>query len=213
MFKFLIFGFVALQHVYAFDEGFYKALSHKEFPWMNKQIQEDFSYFETSKITQQGIDEAYRRACDQIFSHPANHITMRFRTINGKIYLYTKDKNNDPGTFYFLGKNWEHVVGYLSHLSRRGDLPDVDFIYVNADGVPESYHNQVFLWNPIKEANPPAPILARAKPRENGKGIIAVPDTDILWSASGHIFSMVAAAPASPWATKKKYGSLERFNI
>lgn len=139
--------------------------------WMIKQIEKDLKAFEVNGIHEKDLDKA-------MLSFANNHLTLRCKLINHKVFFYNHDKvfpvlSNEPDYNHIRFKTIQYLLKFLTICS---DLPDVDFILSLEDGLTEQTA---------------APVMAFGK-NKCVDSLVAFPDFEILHGYK-HIIKEVEA--------------------
>lgn len=159
----------------------------RPFPlWMKKRIEGELSPFNEQKITRRALDATY------------DHLTRvypftRYRFIGQHIYRLGPDPYG-MDQFY-------RTLGRLAEYPGIPDLPYVDFIVNQSDGIPIEYDPPNF-WitpNPADQA----PIFAYAR-RNDAPYVISMPDRFTIPTWFKVVEEVLANSSAIPWKKKIK---------
>lgn len=130
--------------------------------WMLSQI--DYDLKDLDKITLAKVDRTYETIYKNVPNQKKSFI--RYRIIDNKLYrYYPKDveiTKREP--------SFEKAIKSLTKLTK---LSDVDFIYSDMDGTPETYTPKDFYIT--NDKNDQAPVLSRAKVAE-APYVVLIPD-------------------------------------
>jgi hypothetical protein len=134
--------------------------------WVCDEINTKFRKFEERGITQNCLNETFKKILETPGSPPIN----RYRIIHGLLF---RKSNKEAGRL----SNFEHALAELHSIH---PLPDLDFFVCLQDGLPESYNPKNF-WITADSKNQ-SPILAGAT-LKSAEFVILIPDvlTFDLW--------------------------------
>jgi hypothetical protein len=155
--------------------------------WMVRRVQEELAPFSTKKISQ----EALAKTLEQVV--PVGPYA-RYRIVDGKIYRW-------GGAGPFGLDAFFRTLGRLSDYPGVPDLPNVDFILGQKDGVPLNFDPPNYWITP--DFDDQAPILAFAR-AEDAPYVVCVPDAFTIaeWSLLSR--EIVAHNRLNPWKRKKE---------
>lgn len=161
--------------------------------WMFDRINQELLPFREKKISQEALDKTFAQIL------PIIRIDARYRFIKGEIYRLGSDPYGF-GDYYFRGlAAFANVVGVP-------DLPSVDFIFHQGDGIPIAppfFHPSDF-WV-MEDFQDQAPILCYARGKE-AKYLVSVPDRFTIpgptWPRL--IPAILQGSQAIPWDNKIK---------
>jgi hypothetical protein len=143
---------------------FYSKLKSSSPKWMDDQIKEDFKDFYKNSITMYSIDRTFEKINKSAPSQKKAFI--RYRIIDNKLYRYFP-KNSE------LTKKEPSFEKAVKTLCKLVKLPDLDFIYSDMDGTPESYMKKDFYI--VENQKNQSPIFSRCKVLNN-PFIVLIPD-------------------------------------
>ncbi len=183
-----------------FDEIHFTDLLLRAPPqWMQEQLTKDFAPFLQEGISLKGVDEIYCRAREEAFYFRTSEDNLlRFRTIQGKVYAYTRFRGYD--------EVYQQYGRALAQLSLHDALPNVDIVIFSADSIMHPYMFRSFFWltpADAKKHRGPAPILAKDKGGGHfGDGVVLIPDGSSLEQANNLINEMRVTSEKLHWGIK-----------
>ncbi|MCH9614099.1 MAG: hypothetical protein SP1CHLAM54_11110 [Chlamydiia bacterium] len=158
--------------------------------WMNQRISKELRFFKEQGITQEALDTTYNqvKACDHISDE-----YLRVRAFDYKVYYKGSDK--------FGIRRLMRTLARLADYPGIPDLPPLDAIFCEADGIPLSDDPHEY-WI-TKDQKKQAPIFAFAAHMDS-KYVITMVDrfTMYEWYSLGP--QILGASAANPWDSKKK---------
>ena len=149
--------------------------------WMTNQIEKDLSSFEERGIYEEDLDKAME-------SFKNNHLTLRCKIINRKIFIYNHDKVfpvlfGEPDYNHIRLKAIQYILKFFANYS---DLPNVDFIVSLEDGL--SLPTQ-------------APVMAFGK-NKRVHSLVAFPDFEAIHGYKSLIKEVTKASNDHPFNNK-----------
>lgn len=167
--------------------------------WMKEQVIRDFKPFYKDGFTLEGVSEIYSRSANQCHYYDVGgHNMLRFRTIKGKVFVYSRFRAHD-GHSQEYGRT-------LAQLSELNLLPDVDFVICGWDTVHVPLAQRCFFWlspEDSKSERGPAPLFAKDKADEYlGTGVVLIPDPASLEKVSDLINELNMTSASIPWGKK-----------
>jgi hypothetical protein len=166
------------------NEAFQKKLQQTPPEWCYKQIQEDLHPFEDLKISANRVDLTYQKICQTLGNKiDSEYPIYHFRILDNKLYKYVGDDTSFSDTDTRTEKAIKTLLVYAK-------VPDMDFIFCGADGIPEHYVPDFFYCTDDPQNQ--APIFAHAKRSlVASQYIVLVPDhlclSDLWFNASQEI--------------------------
>ncbi|HSX10737.1 MAG TPA: glycosyl transferase family 90 [Chlamydiales bacterium] len=158
--------------------------------WMAKQLDADFK--DALPITAERVEKAH----EVIFSKvPEPIFCYHYRIIDNQLYKYIPPGTTSSSRDSYFEKAFKTL---LSHIR----VPNVDFILIPMDGIPESFMEPNFYL--LDDPRDQVPILGQAKLKEPlTRSVVLIPDqlslSDSWYNSSAEILSI---NDAIPWSEK-----------
>lgn len=158
--------------------------------WMAHQIEGDFK--ETLPITAEAIEKAYQTIFARV---PKPIYCYHYRILDNQLYKYIPTQTTHSPRDTLFEKAFKTL---LSHIR----VPDLDFILIPMDGIPEAFMDPHFylMDNPREQV----PILGQAKLKEPlTRSIILIPDQISLSDSWPNTIAEILSINGSiPWSEK-----------
>ncbi len=172
-------------------EKFLKKMGSPVSKWMTEQLEGDFH--STFPITAEKVAKAYHTIIQRI-QDPS--LCSHYRVIDNQLYKYTFQKHHAASRDTGLEKAFKTLLCQVK-------VPDIDFIVVPMDGIPETHLAPDFylMQNPLEQV----PILGQAKLREPlTQFVVLIPDQISLSESWYNISKEVESInDLIPWKEKK----------
>lgn len=131
--------------------------------WMRMQIERDFR--DVSSVLESSISRTYETICKRV---PRKSAFYRYRILNCELYTYVREGERCATKDTRFEKALKTLLSYEQ-------IPNIDFIYCQMDGLPEDYVPADFFL--MDDPKTQAPILAQAKLKEPlTRYIVLIPD-------------------------------------
>ena len=153
--------------------------------WMLRGIRKELAPFYSKKITQEALHETFQQV------HPLSY--TRYRIFHNKIYR--------SGPDLFGLDSYFRTLGRLADYPGVPDLPDIDFILGQRDGVPMNYDPPDYWITP--DFQDQAPIFAFAR-SESAPYVVCVPDAFTIAEWKKLSQEILANNSLYPWSAKEK---------
>ncbi len=157
-------------------------LAEKPKDWVMQQIKDDISHISTLPITEEALDETYKKL------NRNDNMYIRVKIINNKVYTYAKAKISD------LNSRKVYMLKVLDLITQNVTLPDVDVIIYTGDIVVTDIS-----WSK-------APILTFAVNKDHRDNRIMIPDSLTLHNWPEIYYSILELNKEIPWDKKINKG-------
>lgn len=159
--------------------------------WMTRQIESDFK--EGLSVTVEAVEKAYETILGRV---PERIYCYHYRIIDNQLYKHIPPNTSCSPRDTYFEKAFKTL---LSHI----EIPDVDFIVIPMDGIPEAFMSPNFYL--MDDPREQVPILGQAKLKEPlTRSIVLIPDqlslSESWYDISAEILSINDTVP---WSEKK----------
>lgn len=159
--------------------------------WMTRQLESDFK--ETLPITSDRVQKVYETIAKKV---PSSDSSCHYRIIDNQLYKYSERAG------YLASRDTLNEKALKTLLSQIR-VPDVDFILVPMDGIPEKHMPPDFYL--MADAQEQVPILGNAKLKEpKTRSVVLIPNLVVLSESWYNMANeMLSINGQIPWEEKK----------
>ena len=172
-------------------EKFLARISSQVPDWMMRQLESDFK--ETLPITSDRVQKVYETIARRV---PSSDCCCHYRIIDNQLYKYSEKEG-------YLASRDSLNEKALKTLLTQIRVPDLDFILIPMDGIPEKHMPPDFYL--MADVQDQVPILGNAKLKEpKTRSVVLIPNLVVL-SESWYNMSkeMISINGQIPWKEKK----------
>jgi hypothetical protein len=158
--------------------------------WMARQLESDFK--ETRPISADRVEKVYQTIVKRVSSDCCRH----YRILDNQLYQYSERQG-------YVAPRDSLAEKALKTLLSHTEVPDVDFILIPMDGVPEKHMPSDFYL--MENFQDQVPVLGHAKLKEpKTRSVVLIPNHVVLseswFNMAGEMLEIIGK---TPWAEKK----------